>query len=130
MIAPMQTIEWQICFGNLSPTASRTSTSDLPTRSLAAANPPRSGTVSKSHTMTLGFMQTTYVTHACLESYETRSAVHRGNALLQSLHYPHGEPDSSQHPAPGKPSKQHVSTTCLLSCEMSVLKMQPTQDSV
>ena len=46
-----------MCFGNLSPIASRTSTSDLPTRSLAAANPPRSGTVSRSHTMTLGCMQ-------------------------------------------------------------------------
>jgi hypothetical protein len=33
------------------------STSDFPTRSLAAANPPRSGTVSRFHTMTLGFMQ-------------------------------------------------------------------------
>jgi hypothetical protein len=29
----------------------------LPTRSLAAANPPRSGTVSRSQTMTLGFIQ-------------------------------------------------------------------------
>jgi hypothetical protein len=28
----------------------------LPTRSFAAANPARSGTVSRSHTMTLGFM--------------------------------------------------------------------------
>src|SRR6516164_489110 len=46
-----------MCFGNLSPIASRTSTSDLPTRSLAAANPLRSGTVSRSHTMTLGFIQ-------------------------------------------------------------------------
>jgi hypothetical protein len=46
-----------MCFGNLSPIASRTSTSDLPTRSLAAANPPRSGTVSRSHTMTLGCMR-------------------------------------------------------------------------
>src|SRR6516225_11873380 len=45
-----------MCFGNLSPIASRTSTSDLPTRSLAAANPPRSGMVSRSQTMTLGFM--------------------------------------------------------------------------
>ena|SRR5262249_42592337 len=36
-----------MCLGNFSPIASRTSTSDLPTRSLAAANPPRSGTVSK-----------------------------------------------------------------------------------
>src|SRR5262249_6644944 len=49
-----------MCFGNLSPIASRTSTSDLPTRSLAAANPPRSGTVSRSQTMTLGFMQVEY----------------------------------------------------------------------
>src|SRR6516165_12598703 len=46
-----------MCFGNLSPIVSRTSTSDLPTRSFAAANPPRSGTVSRSQTMTLGFMQ-------------------------------------------------------------------------
>src|SRR5262245_64429739 len=46
-----------MCFGNLSPIASRTSTSDLPTRSLAAANPLRSGTVSRSQTMTLGFMR-------------------------------------------------------------------------
>jgi hypothetical protein len=30
---------------------------NAPTRSLAAANPPRSGTVSRSQTMTLGFMQ-------------------------------------------------------------------------
>src|SRR5262249_33715555 len=34
------------------------STSDLPIRSLAAANPPRSGTVSRSQTMTLGCMRT------------------------------------------------------------------------
>ena len=34
-----------------------TSASPLPTRSLAAANPARSGTVSRSQTMTLGFMQ-------------------------------------------------------------------------
>jgi hypothetical protein len=33
------------------------STAYLPTRSLAAANPLRSGTVSRSQTMTLGFMQ-------------------------------------------------------------------------
>src|SRR5262249_4405584 len=46
-----------MCLGNLSPIASRTSTSDLPMRSLAAANPPRSGTVSRSQTMTLGFIQ-------------------------------------------------------------------------
>src|SRR6516165_1773069 len=44
-----------MCFGNLSPIASRISTSHLPTRSLAAAKPPRSGTVSRSQTMTLGF---------------------------------------------------------------------------
>src|SRR5215831_11830676 len=42
----------------LAPMASRTSRSDLPIRSLAAANPPRSGTVSRSQTMTLGFMPT------------------------------------------------------------------------
>jgi hypothetical protein len=36
--------------------ASRISTSDLPARSLAAANPPRSGTVSKSQTMRFAFM--------------------------------------------------------------------------
>jgi hypothetical protein len=29
----------------------------LPTRSWAAANPPRSGTVSKSQTMMLGFIE-------------------------------------------------------------------------
>jgi hypothetical protein len=46
-----------MCFGNLSPIASRTSTSDFPMRSWAAANPPRSGTVSRSQTMTLGFIQ-------------------------------------------------------------------------
>jgi hypothetical protein len=46
-----------MCFGNLSPIAWRTSTSDLPTVSLAAANPQRSGTVSRSQTMTLGFIQ-------------------------------------------------------------------------
>jgi hypothetical protein len=40
-----------VCFGNLSPIASRTSTSDLPIRSLAAANPPMSGTVSRSQTI-------------------------------------------------------------------------------
>jgi hypothetical protein len=45
-----------MCFGNLSPMASRTSSSVLPTRSLAAANPRRSGTVSGSQTMTLPFM--------------------------------------------------------------------------
>src|SRR5262249_20004866 len=38
-----------------------TSTSDLPTRSLAAANPARSGTVSRSQTMTLGFIYNTPV---------------------------------------------------------------------
>src|SRR5262249_24285234 len=32
---------WKMCFGNLSPIASRTSTSDLPTRSLAAREPGR-----------------------------------------------------------------------------------------
>src|SRR5262245_64281131 len=47
-----------MCFGNLSPIASRTSRSDLPTRSLAAANPLRSGTVSKSQTMTFAFIPT------------------------------------------------------------------------
>jgi hypothetical protein len=31
-----------MCLGNLSPIASRISTSDLPTRLFAAANPPRS----------------------------------------------------------------------------------------
>src|SRR5262249_32047346 len=60
-----------MCFGNLSPMASRTSASDLPMRSLAAANPPRSGTVSRSQTMTLGFMQTTFDTRACWEGYPT-----------------------------------------------------------
>src|SRR6516164_3286514 len=49
-----------MCFGNLSPRTSRTSTSDLPTRSLATANPAKSGTVSRSQTMTLGFMQFEY----------------------------------------------------------------------
>ena len=44
-----------MCLGNLSPIASRTSTSDLRTRSWAAANPARSGNVSKSQTMALGF---------------------------------------------------------------------------
>jgi len=43
-----------MCFGNLSPIASRTSTSDLPIRSLAAANPARSGTVSRSRRDTDG----------------------------------------------------------------------------
>src|SRR5215831_9913366 len=57
-----------MCFGNLSPIASRTSTSDLPTRSLAAANPARSGTVSKSQTMMLGFMPVEYVHGYVLEA--------------------------------------------------------------
>jgi hypothetical protein len=42
--------------GELVPMASRTSSSVLPTRPLAAANPRRSGTVSRSQTMTLPFM--------------------------------------------------------------------------
>src|SRR2546430_8388200 len=46
-----------MCFGNLSPIASRASRSDWTTRSLPAATPPRSGTVSKSQTMTFGLMQ-------------------------------------------------------------------------
>src|SRR5215510_1216703 len=49
-----------MCFGNLPPIASRTSTSDLRTRSLAAANPARSGTVSRSQTMTVGFIWIDY----------------------------------------------------------------------
>jgi hypothetical protein len=49
-VTPLKRLrDWQ-------PEASGTSTSDLPTRSLAAANPPRSGTVSRSHTITLGCM--------------------------------------------------------------------------
>src|SRR5262249_35408897 len=59
-----------MCFGNLSPIASRISTSDLPTRSWATANPPRSGTVSRSQTMTLGFMQIAayYRWRSCVET--------------------------------------------------------------
>ena len=41
-----------MCFGNLFPRSARTSASVLPTRLLAAANPRRSGTVSRSQTMT------------------------------------------------------------------------------
>jgi hypothetical protein len=46
----------------------------LPTRSLAAANPARSGTVSKSQTMTLGFMPGT-LWHV-RERYESAGNVH------------------------------------------------------
>src|SRR5262245_61588395 len=53
-----------MCLGNLLPRASRTSASALPTRSLAAANPARSGTVSRSQTMTLGFIAKQTMTQA------------------------------------------------------------------
>src|SRR5262249_36263751 len=42
--------------GNLSPMAARISSSPLPSCPLAAAKPLRSGTVSRSHTMTLAAM--------------------------------------------------------------------------
>jgi hypothetical protein len=44
------------CLGNLPPIASRTSSSVLPASPFAAAKPWRSGTVSRSQTMTLPFM--------------------------------------------------------------------------
>src|SRR5262249_33964180 len=44
-----------MCLGNLLSKAARTSASVWPTRSLAAANPRRSGTVSRSQTMTAPF---------------------------------------------------------------------------
>jgi hypothetical protein len=56
---------WAACLPTSSPIASRTSTSYLPTRWLAVANPPRSGTVSRSHTVSryhtrmLGFILST-----------------------------------------------------------------------
>src|SRR5215471_15402421 len=67
-----------MCLENLSPIASRTSTSDLPTRPFAAANPARSGTVSRSQTMRLGFTKAKYP-HA----YALANLSHRG-------HCPHG----------------------------------------
>src|SRR5262249_35412442 len=69
-----------MCFGNLSPIASRTSMSDLPTRSLAAANPPRSGTVSRSQTMTVGFIRLS-MTHALWVGDRTELKLRRERSL-------------------------------------------------
>src|SRR5262245_62977215 len=78
-----------MCLGNLSPIASRTSTSDLPTRSLAAANPLRSGTVSRSQTMTLDFMQIAQQLlevlrrQVCLTTFVVRISLHVNPRLLR-----------------------------------------------
>src|SRR5262245_57654723 len=94
-----------MCCGNLSPMASRTSTSDSPTTSLAAANPTTSGTVSKSHTMTVGFISYDTLVHIA-ECASALKAVFATSFAAYGL-----RPDHPNHARLRQPTAQPIRRT-------------------
>src|ERR1700730_13888750 len=77
-----------MCLGNLLPSASRMSASLCPTRLLATANPGKSGTVSRSQTMTLGFICTQPLSHQSLAGEFAKSAADHRHYIICAFEKP------------------------------------------